>query len=235
MTLDQVDRYIIFVFGLWFIAKAILFTTTWLVSRKLMQGNVRTRLSAAQHLLFLGLAIVGSAMGPAFLLSYYSGTGLMAADPRIEPYWITVVIRILLMIGLAIVTVAGARSFVAQYKRYHGIEDDPNDAALEQTNVRQDVREGEQNRRENRQVTAALRLTGREELLDDGQVQPIVVDAAVADTIEHTAADVSEMKGDVKTLREHADAADVRADAADVRANAAEARADAAEIDGNTP
>jgi len=235
MTFDKIDGYFILVFGVWFLATSVLFAVTWLVSRKLMEGKSRTRLSAAQHMLFLGLATVGAAMGPAFLLSYFSGTGVMVADPRIEPVWITNVIRIVLLIGLTIVTVAGARSFVAQYKRYYGIEDDPNDVALEQTNVRQDVREGEQNRRENRQVTAALRLTGREELRDDGQVQPIVIDAAVADTIEHTAADVSEMKVDVKTLRQHADAADVRADAADVRADAAEARADAAEIDGNTP
>ncbi len=55
----------------------------------------------------------------------------------------------------------------------------------------------------------------------------------VARTIDSTAGDVAEMKVDVKTLRKHADAADVRADAADVRADAAEARADAAELDGS--
>ncbi len=54
-----------------------------------------------------------------------------------------------------------------------------------------------------------------------------------AETIDQTAGDVAEMKIDVKTLRQHADAADVRADAADVRADAAEARAD--EMDKEQP
>lgn len=123
MTFDKIDDYFILAFGVWFMAKAILFATTWLVSRKLMEGKSRTRLSSAQHMLFFGLALVGAAMGPAFLLSYFSGTGVMASDPRIEPPWITNVIRIVLLIGLAIVTIAGGRSFIAQYKRYHGIED----------------------------------------------------------------------------------------------------------------
>ena len=202
MTIDQADRYIIFMFGIWFIAKAILFATTWYVSWELMKGKVRTRLSSAQHLLFLGLAIVGSAMGPAFLLSYFSGTGLMSPRPRIEPYWITVVIRILLLIGLAIVTVAGARSFVAQYKRYHGIEDDPDDMALEQTNARQDIREAEQNTREVHQEDRAGTQDTLQAILDDGH---IAIDAKVADTINQTATNVEEVKSDVKELQRRMD------------------------------
>ncbi len=54
---------------------------------------------------------------------------------------------------------------------------------------------------------------------------------SVAQTIGQTAINVEEVKADVKTLRKHADAADVRADAADVRADAAEARADARDKD----
>ena len=212
MTFDKIDGYFILVFGVWFLAKSVLFTVTWLVSRNLMKGKVRTRLSAAQHILFLGLAIVGAAMGPAFLLSYFSGTGVMVADPRIEPVWITNVIRIVLLTGLAIVTVAGARSFVAQYKRYHGIEDDPNDEVLEQTNVRQDVRESEQNSRQVQQDARTVTQNEIQASLDNGEVMPIAIDTTVADTIGHTATavqhaaeDLEVVKGDVRHIKERMD------------------------------
>jgi len=164
MMLDRIDEYIILLFGVWFIGLAILFATTYYVSRTLMKGKVRTRLSAAQHTLFFGLAVVGSAMGPTFILRYFSGTGLSTPRPHIEPYWITVGLRVALLTGFVIVSVAGTKSFVAQYKRYHGIEDDLNDMALEQTNARQDDREVEQNVRE---VFQDERTAGQDRLTSD--------------------------------------------------------------------
>ena len=206
MTLDRIDEYIILLFGVWFIGMAILFATTYYVSRHLMKGKVRTRLSAAQHTLFFGLAFVMSGLGPAYILRYFSGDGSVGPRPHIEPYWITIGIRVALLVGLGIVSVAGAKSFVAQYKRYHGINDDPDDVALEQTNERQDVREVEQNVRE---VFQDERATVQDER------------ATVQDQRQLTADERQATADDRDTT---ADARDVTACARDVTADERDAR-----------
>lgn len=79
----------------------------------------------------------------------------------------------------------------------------------EGVNTRQDVREGEQNRREvhqdERSVTQDERTVTQDALqlvLDNGEVVPVVIDSAVADTIIHTDAIVEEIKHDVKDIRD---------------------------------
>lgn len=115
MMLDRLDELLILMFSIWFMAQGCLFGMVWQMSRISMIGRQRTRLSHAQHDLAGGLVITSFGIGTAYLFRWIKGP---AADATFEPILVSILLRVILLIGLVIVTWAGVRVVGALLERF---------------------------------------------------------------------------------------------------------------------
>jgi PAS domain S-box-containing protein len=118
MSLDSFSEVLVLTFAIWCGGLAILFAMVWQTSRVTMRGRSRTPISRAQHIVAAGLAVTFLALCPAFLWRWITGPDV----PQDDPMWLWFVIRVVLLVGLGIVSYAGPHLFRALLARRSAVE-----------------------------------------------------------------------------------------------------------------